>query len=158
MNIIIRDMAAEEIPDIAVMTANSTMGELYFGSDADKIQSILENARRDEKVLVAVVEGKAVGFIWFDLNGVFRIHPYVHLHFVRTDMRGQGIGRSLLQAFEMSAGEISSKTFLAVAEFNYRASSLYESQGYKYVGSIPGLYREGVAENLLMKNLNGQQN
>lgn len=146
-------MASEEIPEIAVMTANSTMGELYFQSDAEKIKKILENARRDEKVLVAVVDGSAVGFIWFDLSGVFRIHPYVHLHFVRTDMRGQGIGRSLLEAFEMSASEISSKTFLAVAEFNYRASALYESQGYKFVGSIPGLYREGVAENLLMKIL-----
>jgi len=146
-------MSAEEISEIAVMTANSTMGELYFQSDAEKIQNILENARRDEKVLVAIVEGKVVGFIWFDLSGVFRIHPYVHLHFVRTDMRGQGIGRSLLEAFESSASNISSKTFLAVAEFNYRASALYESLGYRPVGSIPGLYREGVSENLLMKNL-----
>ncbi|WP_430883117.1 GNAT family N-acetyltransferase [Fusibacter sp. JL216-2] len=156
MDIIVRDMQIEEISDIAVMTANSTMGELYFQSDADKVQTILENARRDERVLVAVVDGKAVGFIWFDLNGVFRIHPYIHLHFVRTDMRGQGIGKALLKAFEESAVQISPKTFLAVAEFNFRASALYETEGYKFVGSVPGLYREGVTENLLMKNLKVQ--
>ncbi len=153
MNIIIRDMTADEIPEIANMTANSTMGELYFKSDAVEIQNLLENARKNEKVLVALVEGKAVGFIWFDLSGVFRIHPYVHLHFVRTDMRGQGIGQSLIEAFEANASEISSKAFLAVAEFNYRASAFYERIGYKFVGSIPGLYREGVSENLLMKNI-----
>lgn len=153
MNIVIRDMTSEEVPEIAVMIANSTMGELYFESNSFKIEDILVNARRDEKVLVAVVEGQVVGFIWYDLNGVFRIHPYVHLHFVRTDMRGQGVGTSLLQAFEANALEISSKTFLAVAEFNFRASALYEKQGYRFVGSIPGLYREGVAENLLMKQI-----
>ncbi len=156
MNVIVRDMKIEEIPDVAIMTTNSTMGELYFQSDAKKVQSILESARRDEKVLVAEVEGKAVGFIWFDLNGVFRIHPYIHLHFVRTDMRGQGIGKALLKAYEQSASRVSTKTFLAVAEFNFRASALYEAEGYKFVGSVPGLYREGVTENLLMKNLKVQ--
>jgi len=156
LNIIIRDMSEEEIPEIAVMTANSTMGELYFKSDVKKIQRILENANRDEKVLVAIVDKKPAGFIWFDLRGVFRIHPYVHLHFVRTDMRGQGIGRSLVEAFESSSKEISNKTFLAVAEFNYRASALYETLGYKQVGTIPGLYREGVAENLYMKNIGSE--
>jgi len=153
MNIIIRDMTSEEVPEIAVMIANSTMGELYFDSNSDKIEKILANARRDERVLVAVVEGQAVGFIWYDLNGVFRIHPYVHLHFVRTDMRGEGVGTSLLEAFEANALSVSDKAFLAVAEFNYRASGLYEKQGYKFVGSIPGLYRQGVAENLLMKSI-----
>ena len=153
MNIIIRGMTKEEVPEIATMIANSTMGELYFESNSFKIEDILVNARRDESVLVAVVEDKVVGFIWYDLNGVFRIHPYVHLHFVRTDMRGQGVGKSLLQAFETNALAVSKKTFLAVAEFNYRASGLYEKEGYKYMGSIPGLYREGVAENLLMKQI-----
>jgi ribosomal protein S18 acetylase RimI-like enzyme len=42
--------------------------------------------------------------------------------------------------------------FLVVADFNPEAKRLYESLGYRQVGVIPGLYKEGVSEQLMMKN------
>lgn len=45
----------------------------------------------------------------------------------------------------------SSKVFLVVADFYPDAKRLYESLGYQQVGILPGLYKEGVAEYLMMK-------
>jgi ribosomal protein S18 acetylase RimI-like enzyme len=45
----------------------------------------------------------------------------------------------------------SSKVFLVVADFNPEAKRLYERMGYRQVGAIPGLYRDGVTEYLMMK-------
>ncbi len=153
LEINIREMTGNEVEYIARETIGSGIGELYFGSDLDKLVQILSALSEGEKVYVACVDEAIVGYIWFGLRGVFRIHPYVHMHFVRTDMRGRGIGASLLDAFEKSAEPVSGKAFLAVAEFNYKAASLYERKGYRSVGCIPGLYREGVSENLYMKDL-----
>jgi len=45
-----------------------------------------------------------------------------------------------------------SKIFLVVADFNPKARKLYEQIGYKEVGQIPDLYKEGVTEYLMMKS------
>jgi len=41
--------------------------------------------------------------------------------------------------------------FLVVADFNPEAKRLYEHLGYRQVGEIPGLYKAGVTEYLMMK-------
>ena len=38
-----------------------------------------------------------------------------------------------------------------VADFNPDAKILYEKIGYMEIGIIPGLYREGITEYLMMK-------
>jgi len=43
------------------------------------------------------------------------------------------------------------KLFLVVADFNPNAKGFYESMGYHQVGEIPGLYREGITEYIMMK-------
>lgn len=153
MDVIIRDITDNDVEAISAMTAESTLGELYFESDASAVAAAMKSGTRGNQVLIAELEGVPVGFIWFDLSGVFRIHPYVNLQFVRRDLRGRGFGRLLMEAFESRAREVSEKAFLAVAEFNFRAAAFYEALGYKGVGSVPGLYRDGVTENLYVKQI-----
>lgn len=43
------------------------------------------------------------------------------------------------------------KIFLVVADFNPEAKRFYEKVGYRQVGEMPGLYREGITEYLMMK-------
>ena len=43
------------------------------------------------------------------------------------------------------------KFFLVVADFNPDAKRFYENNGYCQVGEIPGLYRDGITEYLMMK-------
>jgi ribosomal protein S18 acetylase RimI-like enzyme len=70
---------------------------------------------------------------------------------VKREHRGEGVGKELLRFFEEGVFENSSKAFLVVADFNPDARRLYERLGWRQVGAIPGLYREGVTEYLMMK-------
>ena len=38
-----------------------------------------------------------------------------------------------------------------VADFNPEAKRFYEKNDYRQVGEIPGLYREGITEYIMMK-------
>jgi ribosomal protein S18 acetylase RimI-like enzyme len=45
------------------------------------------------------------------------------------------------------------KVFLVVADYNPDAKRFYERNGYQQVGKIPDLYRPGVTEYLMVKDL-----
>ncbi len=45
----------------------------------------------------------------------------------------------------------SDKVFLLVSSFNEQAKKLYESIGYKRVGVIDDLYKNGISEYIMMK-------
>jgi ribosomal protein S18 acetylase RimI-like enzyme len=106
---------------------------------------------RDE-VFVAVDEaGECLGFIWFIPRGAFHSFPYLHVIAVKDGHRGEGIGKELLAFFEETVFADSARAFLVVADFNPDARRLYERLGWRQVGEIPGLYREGVTEYLMMK-------
>ncbi len=133
------------------MICRSHLGDIYFESDRSYLEDVIGKALDEENMLLAIEEDHLQGFLWFDLKGAFRIHAYVHLQLVDSDHAGKGVGRALMEAFEEAARAISEKAFLAVAEFNHSALTFYEHLGYKNVGVIPGLYRDGVGEHLLMK-------
>jgi ribosomal protein S18 acetylase RimI-like enzyme len=85
------------------------------------------------------------------LEGAFHVFPYLHIIAVKENFRGMGIGKKLLAFFEETVFSDNSKVFLVVADFNPGAKRLYEHLGYQQVGVIPGLYKEGVSEYLMMK-------
>ena len=57
----------------------------------------------------------------------------------------------LLKIFEDTVFVDHSKVFLVVADFNPDAKRLYEHLGYQQVGVLPNLYKDGIAEHLMMK-------
>ncbi|MFZ5968343.1 MAG: GNAT family N-acetyltransferase [Bacillota bacterium] len=85
-------------------------------------------------------------------NGAFHGFPYLHIIAIKEEFRNLGIGKELLDYFEKVVAQ-SSKVFLVVADFNSKAKQLYEKCGYKEVGVIPNLYKSGVTEYLMMKEL-----
>ena len=70
---------------------------------------------------------------------------------MKQKYRSQGVGKKLLEFFEDTCFQEDSKLFLVVADFNLKAKKLYEEIGYKHVGTMPDLYREGITEYLMMK-------
>ena len=54
---------------------------------------------------------------------------------------------------ENIAREMADKFFLVVADYNPDAKRFYERNGYQQVGKIPDLYRSGVTEYLMAKDL-----
>jgi len=47
------------------------------------------------------------------------------------------------------------KIFLVVGDYNPGAKIFDEKSGYKYIGTIPGRYRKGIDEYLMMKVYDG---
>jgi ribosomal protein S18 acetylase RimI-like enzyme len=90
--------------------------------------------------------------VWVILNGIFHSFPYIHIIAVKSENRGQGIGKILLKFVEDVCYKNYSKLFLVVADFNTDAKRLYERIGYSAIGDIPNLYRNGITECLMMKS------
>ena len=66
-------------------------------------------------------------------------------------LRKQGIGKKLLSFVEEIAFKDWPKLFLTVSDFNKRAKKLYQEIGFEEVGFVPDLFKDGVAEHVMVK-------
>jgi len=77
---------------------------------------------------------------------------------VDADVRGQGIGTTLVQFAENRILKISPNVFICVSSFNQKAQQLYFKLGYEQVGLLKNFIADGFDELLLRKTtgtLNG---
>ncbi|MDI6878717.1 MAG: GNAT family N-acetyltransferase [Desulfitobacteriaceae bacterium] len=130
---------------------NSELAYTYLPDEKVAKKHLVEAFERKEMYLALNTEGKCVGYIRFVLNGTFYNFPYVCNISVKKNFRGQGIGKRLLGFFEDISFTHSDKVFLLVSSFNEQAKKLYESIGYKRVGVIDDLYKNGISEYIMMK-------
>lgn len=151
MEISVIKASVDYINDCEEALVNSELGKRYF-SEIGSARKALEEGFDKEEIYVAIDSNhNCVGFIWFILKGIFHSFPYLHIIAVKENNRNHGIGKILLKFFEDTCFKDFTKLFLVVADFNPDAKMLYERIGYTDVGSIPNLYREGIAECLMMK-------
>lgn len=151
MKITITRADERHLQDCKAALLDSELGHVYFPSEEKALSALAEGVARDEEFVAVDEAGECLGSIWFILGGAFHSYPYLHVVAVKQEHRGEGIGKHLLHFFEEAVFAESAKVFLVVADFNPDARRLYESLGYRQVGAIPGLYREGVTEYLMMK-------
>lgn len=130
----------------------STLGERYFSSPGSAEDAILEGIRQ-ENLYVAFIGEECVGFTYIIPQGAFHSFPYLHIIAVKEEYRNRGIGKALLDYSERIAHEMADKFFLVVADYNPDAKRFYERNGYQQVGEIPNLYRPGVTEYMMEKDL-----
>jgi ribosomal protein S18 acetylase RimI-like enzyme len=139
--------------DCKIALQKSELGRVYFPEEDKAIKALNEGISKGEVFIATNKEHECLGFIWFILNGAFHCFPYLHIIAVKEEFRNLGIGKKLLQYVEETTSKNSSKLFLVVADFNPRAKRLYQNIGYKEVGTIPSLYKRGVTECLMMKEI-----
>ncbi|GFP76102.1 GNAT family N-acetyltransferase [Clostridium fungisolvens] len=150
MDVEIKKGDVNHLEDCYDALINSEIGEAYFKSfDARKI--LLGGLNNKEIDVATDINGKCLGFIWYERYGAFGIHTYLHIIAVKQELRGKGIGKKLIEQFEENTFKKDSMIFLMVADFNKEAKKLYESIGYEQVGIIPSFYRKGINEHLMMK-------
>ena len=130
---------------------NSEIGKAYFSEEGRARKSLEEGFSKSEIYVAIDNNNNCKGFVWVILNGIFHSFPYIHIVAVKSENRGQGIGKLLLRFVEDVYFEKYSKLFLVVAEFNPTAKALYERIGYTEIGDIPNLYEIGITECLMMK-------
>lgn len=129
----------------------SGIGKAYFlDFDARKILS--EGLRNGEINVALDRDNRCIGFIWYQNDGAFGMHTYLHIIAVKEEYRGKGIGKKLIANFEESTFKDDDMIFLLAADFNEKARKLYESIGYRNVGIIPGFYKKGISEYLMCKS------
>ena len=130
---------------------NSLLGKKYF-SEVGSARKTLEEGFGKGEIYVAVdSDNNCKGFVWVILDGIFHSWPYIHIITVKSEYRGQGIGKMLLKFVEDVVFKDYKKLFLVVSDFNPDARRLYESIGYTPIGEIPDLYTKGITECLMMK-------
>jgi ribosomal protein S18 acetylase RimI-like enzyme len=128
----------------------SEIGRTYFLS-FDSRKMLISGLDSGEIDVALDKDGTCLGFIWYQRHGAFEMHTYLHIIAVKEEYRGQGIGKKMIANFEETTFESDNMIFLMVAGFNSEARKLYKSLGYTLVGIIPGFYRKGVDEYLMMK-------
>ena len=130
---------------------NSKLGEKYF-SEIGSARKTLEEGFSKGEIYVAIdSDNNCKGFVRVILDGIFHAWPYIHIITVKSEYRGQGIGKTLLKFVEDVIFKNYEKLFLVVSDFNSDARRLYESIGYTPIGEIPNLYKNGITECLMMK-------
>ena len=142
----------QHLKDCKDALCRSALGEKYFSSPGSAENAILEGIRQGT-LYVALIGEECVGFTYIIPRGAFHGFPYLHIIAVKEEYRDRGIGKALLDHSERIALEMADKLFLVVADYNPDAKRLYERIGYQQVGEIPNLYRPGITEYLMVKNL-----
>lgn len=153
MNIKIIKGNYEHLKDCEEALLKSSLGEHYFQSEGSAHKAIEEGLEQGT-LFVAIVQDICTGFMFYITNGAFHSYPYLHLVAVKDEYRDKGIGKQLVEYFEKISDR--DKFFLVVADFNPDAKRFYENIGYRQVGEIPGLYREGITEYIMMKENKGR--
>ncbi|MHC4476200.1 MAG: GNAT family N-acetyltransferase [Planctomycetota bacterium] len=130
---------------------HSELGKVYYVTK-ESAQAILCEGIEKREIYVALNDrSECVGFIWFAAAKMFYKFPYIRLIGIKQEFRGQGTGKKLLAFVEGIAFKDWPKLFLTVSDFNIRAKKLYEKLGYGEVGLVEDLFKQGVAEHVMVK-------
>ncbi len=151
MDINIIEAENKHLNECIIALKKSELGRTYFSDENKLLNAISEGIGKSEISVAVNRENTVLGFIWIIENGAFHSFPYLHIIAVKEEFRGLGIGKEFLKYIEEAYN--SSKLFLVVADFNPGAKRFYIKNGFKEVGCITDLYKNGVAECLMMKEL-----
>jgi ribosomal protein S18 acetylase RimI-like enzyme len=143
---------AGHVKDCVEALVDSELARVYYPT-RESAEALLKEGIEKQEIYVALNEHSGcVGYIWFAPSKMFYKFPYVRQIAVRQEYRGQGIGKKLLAFVEGIAFIDWPRLFLTVSDFNSRAKKLYGRLGYKEVGLVEDLFKEGVAEYIMVKS------
>jgi L-amino acid N-acyltransferase len=135
--------AITEIYNDAILTTTATF-DLDPKSAADQLAWFRSHDER-QPILVAILDGNVVG--WASLSKWKARPAYDHTaetsFYVRSNVRGQGIGRKLKQAIIEEARRLKYHSLIAVvAEGSEASLHLNERFGFRHVGTLKEVGRK----------------
>ena len=142
----------ENLNDCYEALNNSRLFDEYF-QNAEKCKSFLLDGIKKNEIYIAKNNMRSIGFMRIDEIGMFSKYPLLRLIVVKQEYRNKGLGSEMLRFYETKYKNKADRIFLCVSSFNDDAKRLYTSLGFNEVGRIDGLYKKGVIEYLLMKEL-----
>ena len=136
----------------------SELGRRYYPT-RNLLKNKIEQSHQEDSIYLAKEEGDYVGVLWYQRKWMFCQYPYLHIIVLTESCCGQGYGKKLMELYEYNLAYIhkvmpfGTKLFLVVGDYNHTAKRFYEKLGYTEQGRIPHLFRKGITEILMMKEL-----
>lgn len=124
-------------------------GESFPWDSPMDTQGFTAYFKAGEPIWCAVDGKRVLGFVHIHPNGIGRLAHIANCGYaVAEDARGQGIGRALVAKSIEVAKSMGFRgiQFNAVVSTNEVAIKLYESFGFKIIGTVPGGFRLGSKE------------
>jgi diamine N-acetyltransferase len=163
----IRPVVDADLPalsELAKRTWRDAFGESVSAEEsADELEETrseryFRSALGTDTILVAEAEGELVGYVQFGDVRIPEVDPKpddrgLHRVYVETRRQGRGIGRKLVQA-ALSHPRLrrAPRVYLQVWDRNRRAVALYESFGFRTVGTTRvTIGSNEVGEDLVME-------
>lgn len=153
MSLQVRAIIPDEIAELAQAVSEQPL-LIHYAVDGARLGTLLRTAARGpDIVLVAEMEGRAIGFAWFQATGTFGGSGYLRLIALRPGTEGRGAGGLLCDAMEAEVGKSSRNLFLLVSDFNEGARRFYAARGYSEVGRLPRFVRDDTDELIYWKRI-----
>src|SRR5438067_125338 len=161
----IRHATPSDVPALADLAQRTWSDAFGAGVARDDEAAELEEGRSenyfaaalDEKtILVAVADGVLVGYVQFGDVGISEVDVEpgdqgLQRLYVETAFQGQGLGRKLMKAALQHARLAEARRILLqVWDKNERAVRLYESFGFRKIGTTTFTVGAEVMEDLVM--------
>lgn len=147
-------VGADRLEECYACFDDSALHERYFAG-SDRLEVSLRAAVQTGDLWAATASnGEIVAVMHIEEKGFFGVFPYLALFGVKKGWRGMGVGQMLLKVYEDVARSLGYKrTSMMVSAFNPRAKALYQKMGYRKIGFLPNAVKEGIDENIMVKDL-----
>ncbi|UCG42715.1 MAG: GNAT family N-acetyltransferase [candidate division WOR-3 bacterium] len=131
----------------------SWLREMEIGKDDPQGREMLELHVRMDQVILAVLEGRTIGCLRFEL--LWSKLPFVSLLFIRPDeYQGQGVGRRMLGFLEDSLRQRGYRSLMSSAQTdNPRSQAWHRKMGFHEIGILYDINTDGTGEVFLLKQL-----
>ncbi len=138
--------SSEDLDDTARLIASLPLYQQY-GFTFEKAKEALEKASHELKSEVLIArEGKEItGVAWFVKDGGFARSGYLRLIAVALKHQCSGVGRKLIEDLESRYLEPNG-IFILATSTNEHAREFYEKLGYRKIGEVPDLVKNGLTE------------
>lgn len=155
LDIQIRQAKIEDIKQCCDIIFNCDLKKYY--PTYKFLENSVEKGIINDEFFVSVLNDDVIGLIWFNLKGAFTSFPYLHVIAVDNNYQNCGVGKQLIQFYENYTlkirHEIKTKSFLVVADFNNKAHEMYQKLGYEDLFSLNDLFRKGITETFMVKDI-----
>jgi ribosomal protein S18 acetylase RimI-like enzyme len=151
MDVRIRPIGEEDYRAFAALVEEHPLFAAYELTAGRLAASLAEAAGRGNGVLVAEVNNRPAGLVWFLEEGTFYRSGYLRLLVVSKAHAGKGVGSRLMAAAEARVFAHTTDLFLLVNIANAEAQAFYERLGYLRVGELRDYAAPGLHEYIYRK-------
>lgn len=144
----------DRLAEYAEIFRGSAIWDRYFRTGGRLRNSLEKASGRGELWCACTPDGAVAGVMRVVPWGFCGLYHYLSLIGTASPARGVGAGRFLMGEFErMARADGCRRSSLLVSDFNDSALGFYRALGYWELGVIPDAVKPGIAEWVLLKDL-----